>query len=224
MPDGKAIVYRGTRNGDRNLYWRAADGTGDEQRLTTGDGSETPTAVTPDGRVLVFNIQGRKAGGRQILSIRLDGPRPAPPQVVVSDEGANGQLSPDGRWLAYEVYESSGDAEIYIQPFPGPGPRTRVSANGGINPLWSRDGRWLFYDVGDEMVAVTIQTSPALSISSPHTLMRGRFRFGPNAKTPFDISPDGTRFLRVQQAQPDRPLDRIDIVLNWLAEVTREPR
>ncbi len=103
MPDGKAIVYRGTRNGDRNLYWRAADGTGDEQRLTTGDGSETPTAVTPDGRVLVFNIQGRKAGGRQILSIRLDGPRPATPQVVVSDDGANGQLSPDGRWLAYEV-------------------------------------------------------------------------------------------------------------------------
>ena len=50
--------------------------------------------------------------------------------------------------------------------------------------------------------------------------MRGRFRSGPNAKTPFDISRDG-RFLRIQQAQPDRALDRIDVVLNWLAEVTR---
>ena len=110
-----------------------------------------------------------------------------------------------------------------MQPFPGPGPRTRVSADGGIDPLWSRDGRRLFYDVGDELVAVTVQTSPALSIGAPHTVMRGRFRVGPNAKTPFDVSPDG-RFLRVQQAQPDRPLDRIDIVLNWLAEVTREPR
>jgi hypothetical protein len=86
-PDGKAIIYRGTRNGERNAYWRAADGTGDEQRLTTGDGSETPTAVTPDGRFLVYNIQGRRAGGRQILSIRLDGPRPATPQVVVSEDG-----------------------------------------------------------------------------------------------------------------------------------------
>jgi Tol biopolymer transport system component len=221
-PDGKGIVYRGTRNGERNLYWRAADGTGDEQRLTTGDGSETPTAITPDGRVLVYNIQGRKAGGRQILSIRLDGPRPATPQVVVSEDGAsNGQLTADGRWLAYEMNESSGGVEVYIRPFPGPGPRTRVSENGGITPLWSRDGRRLFYDVGDELVAVTVQTSPALSIGAPHTMMRGRFRAGPNAKTPFDISPDGTRFLRIQQAQPDRPLDRIDIVLNWLAELTR---
>jgi serine/threonine-protein kinase len=220
-PDGKAIIYRGTRNGERNAYWRAADGTGDEQRLTTGDGSETPTAVTPDGRFLVYNIQGRRAGGRQILSIRLDGPRPATPQVVVSEDGAsNGQLSPDGRWLAYEMIESSGGVEIYVQPFPGPGPRTRVSAAGGLNALWSRDGRRLFYDVGDELVAVTVQASPALSIGAPQTVMRGRFRAGPNARTPFDISRDG-RFLRVQQAQPDRPLDRIDIVLNWLAEVTR---
>ncbi len=223
-PDGKAIVYRGTRNGDRNLYWLAADGTGNEQRLTTGDGSETPTAITPDGRVLVYNLQGRKAGGRQILSIRLDGPRPATPSVVVSEDGAsNGQLSPDGRWLAYEMIESSGSVEIYVQPFPGPGPRTRVSAAGGTAPLWSRDGRRLFYDVGGELVAVTVATSQGLSFGTPQTVMRGRFRVGPNAKTAFDISRDG-RFLRIQQAQPDRPLDRIDIVLNWLAEVTHDPR
>jgi serine/threonine-protein kinase len=220
-PDGRAIIYRGTRHGERNLYWRAADGTGDEQRLTAGDGSETPTAVTPDGRIVVYNIQGRRAGGRQILSIRLDAPRPATPLVVVSDDGgSNGQLSPDGRWLAYEMIESSGAVEIYMQPFPGPGPRTRVSAAGGLSPLWSRDGHRLFYDVGDELVAVTVEASPALSIGAPHTVMRGRFRAGPNAKTPFDVSRDG-RFLRIQQAKPDRPLDRIDIVLNWLAEVTR---
>ena len=183
-PDGKAIVYRGTRNGQRNVYRRAADGTGDEQRLTSGAGSETPTAITPDGRVLVYSIQGRKAGGRQIWSIPLDGPRPATPLVVVSDDGgSNGQLSPDGRWLAYEMLESSGGVEIYVQAFPGPGPRTRVSAAGGINPLWSPDGRRLFYEVGDELVAVTVATSPALSVGAPHTVMRGCFRAGPNAKT-----------------------------------------
>ena len=220
-PDGKGIVYRGTRNGDRNLYWLAADGTGDEQRLTTGDGSETPTTFTPDGRVLIYNIQGRQAGGRQILSVRIDGPRPATPQVVVAADGAaNGQLSPDGRWLAYEMNDSSG-AEIYVQPFPGPGARTRISTAGGTNALWSRDGRRLFYEVGDQLVAVTVETSAGLSFGAPQTVLRGRFRAGPNAKTPFDISRDGTRFLRIQQAQPDRPLDRIDVVLNWLAELKR---
>src|SRR6187397_1268072 len=116
------------------------------------------------------------------------------------------------------MLESSGGVEFYVQPFPGPRPRTRVSAAGGISPIWSRDGRRLFYDVGDELVGVTVETSPALSFGAPHTVMRGRFRVGPNAKTAFDISRDGRRFLRIQQAQPDRPLDRIDIVLNWLGE------
>jgi hypothetical protein len=37
--------------------------------------------------------------------------------------------------------------------------------------------------------------------------------------TPFGISSDGRRFLRVQQVEPERPLDRIDVVLNWLGEV-----
>ena len=45
-PDGTRIAYRGTRNGFRPVFWRAADGSGDEERLTTGD-------KQPDARLLV---------------------------------------------------------------------------------------------------------------------------------------------------------------------------
>jgi hypothetical protein len=31
----------------------------------------------------------------------------------------NGEVSPDGHWLAYQSDESSQD-EIYVRPFPGP--------------------------------------------------------------------------------------------------------
>ena len=49
--DGKRVVYRGTRTGLRNLYAKAADGTGAEVRLTTkADVIQTPTSVSPDGQ------------------------------------------------------------------------------------------------------------------------------------------------------------------------------
>ena len=34
-PDGTRVIYRGTRKGFRNLYWRPVDGSGDEEPLTT---------------------------------------------------------------------------------------------------------------------------------------------------------------------------------------------
>jgi hypothetical protein len=33
------------------------------------------------------------------------------------------------------------------------------------------------------------------------------------------VSPDGRRFLRIQQSVPDRSQDHIDVVLDWQAEL-----
>ena len=57
----------------------------------------------------------------------------------------NAEISPDGRWLAYESDES-GQREIYVRPFPQvDGSRSRVSNGGGTRPLWGRNGKELFY-------------------------------------------------------------------------------
>ena len=37
-PDGKRVTFRSTTAGRSNLFWKAADGTGTNQRLTTSDG------------------------------------------------------------------------------------------------------------------------------------------------------------------------------------------
>ena len=219
-PDGKGIIYRGTRNGERNLYWRAADGTGDEQRLTNGEGSPSTNSISPDGRWLVYHeIGGTSAlGSGRVMVLPLDGARPATPRVLVSGNAGNGQVSPDGRWLAYQQVESDG-FQVYVQPFPGPGPRIRISTDGGHDVLWSRDGKELFYLTGDRLLAVDVSTSSTFSVGAPRLVMHGRYRPAANGMTPFGISPDGRRFLRVRQIEPERPLDRIDVVLNWLAEV-----
>ena len=39
----------------RNLFWQAADGTGDVERLTESPNQQHATAVSPDGRLLIFS-------------------------------------------------------------------------------------------------------------------------------------------------------------------------
>lgn len=52
--DSRSLVYRGTRRGFRNLYRKAADGSGTEERLTTKAGLQTASSATPDGKWMVF--------------------------------------------------------------------------------------------------------------------------------------------------------------------------
>jgi len=83
-------------------------------------------------------------------------------------------------------------------------------------PLWSRDGRELFYQSGSAFPTVDVNGG---AFGTPHALYEGRFRPPLNANTNDDVSPDGKRFLRVRQAGPDVPLDRIQVVLAWFEEL-----
>jgi serine/threonine-protein kinase len=217
-PDGKSIIYRGTRNGTRDLYRRAADGTGVEEQLTVGDDMQTPAAVSPDGRWLVLTGLGGKYGSGRLMAIRLDGSMPATPQLIAGDGAMYGQISPDGKWIAFSA-PISDRMEIYVQPFPGPGPRKQISTDGGLEPLWSRGGQELFYQNSDRLMGVEVSASPSsFSAGQPRLIAQGRFRPAPNSKTAFDVATDG-RFLRVQPVEPERPLNRIDVVLNWISEL-----
>jgi serine/threonine-protein kinase len=53
-PDGKRIAFRQTLSGYRNLYWKAADGSGDEERLTTSENLQSAASFAPDGKWLAF--------------------------------------------------------------------------------------------------------------------------------------------------------------------------
>jgi dipeptidyl aminopeptidase/acylaminoacyl peptidase len=221
-PDGKRVIYRGTRNGFRNLYWRAADGTGAEVRLTEkADVVQSPTSVSPDGSWLIFG-EGNVDGGT-VWKLALNGSATAEPQLIfpASALSADGMVSPDGRWLAFQS-TLSGRTEVYVQPFPGPGARKQVSTTGGASPLWSRDGRALYFDSLDHKIMVAdVTTGGAFSASVPRVLFEGRFKESANNNTPYDISLDNRRFLRVQQVKPEGGVTQIDVVLNWASQLGR---
>ena len=219
-PDGSRVIYRGTRSGTRNLWWRAADGTGDEERLTTKEGAtQTPTSVSPDGEWLVYNDAGeRTSGSGGVWMMQLEGSREPQPMVQTPSAFANGRISPDGKWMAYTA-SASGTTEIYIQPFPGPGASQQVSNGGGSEPLWSRDGRELFYLNGATLMAVGVSTGSNLVVGQPRALFAGRYREQINGNTAYDVSLDGKRFLRIRQTTPESAEDHLEVVLNWLDEL-----
>ncbi len=52
-PDGRRVTFRSDRDGEPNLYWIPADGSGSVERLTTV-GPAAPTSWSPNGQVLAF--------------------------------------------------------------------------------------------------------------------------------------------------------------------------
>ena len=80
-----------------------------------------------------------------VMQLQLDGAHPVTPLVQTSFSEVNGEVSPDGRWLAYEANDA-GPYEIYVRPFPdAAGGRWQVSTGGGRQPLWARNAQELFY-------------------------------------------------------------------------------
>src|SRR6185369_2591372 len=96
------------------------------------------------------------------------------PQRLLEGSGFSdrqGQVSPDGRWLAYSSDES-GVNQVYARSLSETGGKTRISAKCGQEPRWSRDGHELFYrdPASNQLVVVAVQTSPGLRFGQPRAL------------------------------------------------------
>jgi len=215
--DGKHIAYRATRDGRRNLFWKAVDGTEGEERLTVSDNGHTPTSASSDGKWLAY-YENDPETAQDIWLLPLEGER-KPQQFLKTPAGErNPQFSPNGRWVAYQS-DTTGRSEIFVTPFKGPKTRTQISRSGGAEPLWSPNGRELFYLNGDKMMVVDVATDAVFSAGPPRVLFEGKYIASPNNTTGYDVSKDGNRFLRVQPVNAEAPTTQIDIVLNWFEEL-----
>jgi Tol biopolymer transport system component len=128
-------------------------------------------------------------------------------------------FSPDGRWIVYAETEAGRDEQVYVQPHPGPGGRVGISPGGGSEPVWSPTGREIFYRSldGRRMMAVDMGTTPGFTASVPRQLFEfdGRFRPRPGAFwSNYDVSPDGLRFLMVED---QAGIENLNVVVGGLA-------
>ena len=217
-PDGQRIIFTSDRDGDFTLYARAADGTGDVERLSETAGP--PQSISPDGKQIVF--QPDADGGADLHVLSLDGDGSFEPLVVGDGTQAQAAISPDGRWIAYASSES-GNFQIYVRPFPDvDAGKWRISTEGGAYPTWGPDTRELFYfeRVSGLPLGVQVETDPSFTVTRPQPILRE-----PNPVSfltrMYDVHPDGQRFLNLRVATQGDSADRhLVVILNW-AELKR---
>jgi serine/threonine-protein kinase len=219
-PDGKHIVFTSSKDGPRTLYWQLADGSGGLERLTQSDYLNIASSVAPDGRSMAFH-ESSSGIQRNIMVLAL-GDRKVRPFLSTPFNEGGARFSPDGRWLAY-VSDESGRPEIYVQPFPGPGGKWQVSTDGGTEPAWNPNGRELFYRSGKNMIAVETTSTPSFSAGKPHVLFEGDYLSAsyPQLGSDYDVSSDGQKFLMVKETARSASVQQINVMLNWLDQVTR---
>ena len=231
-PDGKRVIWASTRGGGNpNLFWQAADGTGTPERLTSSPTNQFPISITPDGTtVVLFGVSPIPEAGTDIFTVRIPSPD-AKAEVLVSTRGPDygGELSPDGRWLAYHNSES-GEPQVYVRPFPNVNDgRVQISTAGGTRAAWARNGRELFYLDRDGMLtSVPVQAAgTTFSAGAPVQLLKTSYLAGASILgldlRAFDVSPDGQRFLMIKELAAQqgaaRPLSHMILVLNWAEEL-----
>jgi Tol biopolymer transport system component len=200
-PDGKWIAYTSRRSDRFGIYRKQSDGSNGEELLASAETAILPDSWAHDGKSL-FYTQFYSGDHQEIWVLPTQGENKS--QMVVA-RGSGGDLSPDGRWLAYESGES-GSIEIYVVPFGGGQGKWQVSANGGTAPRWSRDGKELYYfepSASATVFAVAVKDAGgALQFGAAQPLVTGwTILTGPL----YDVSPDGKKILLdrvVQQVSP----------------------
>ncbi|HSP07180.1 MAG TPA: hypothetical protein VLR94_08385, partial [Acidobacteriota bacterium] len=189
-------------------------------------GFVNPDAWSPDGRTLVLSQQ-LKDTVLDLEALPAEGGKPGILLATPNIECCSA-LSPDGRFLAY-MSKESGSYEIYVSPFPGPvDKRYRISAEGGFQPLFSRDGRELFYrGLGDrpKLMSVSIESRGAFQAGTPRPLFDDTFAYqSPISSAQYDISPDGRRFLFLEEPPAAPGPTRLVLIPDWASELRAKLR
>ena len=133
--DGKKIAFGSKRNGKWGLYVKAADGTGPEDLIFESDLIKAPMSWSSDDKLLVFCAVDPKTRG-DLWMVPVQGDHKPVALLQTNADEALAQVSPDGKWIAYQSDET-GTVQIYVRPFPeGSGNKAQISAEGA-----AADGR-----------------------------------------------------------------------------------
>jgi hypothetical protein len=237
--DGKYLILATPGSG---LMWMRADGSSQPQVLIPSKTPMAPESVSPDGKLAYHD--NADLSGLQIWTVQLTEEsgqlKAGKPELFLGGKGisySQAAFSPDGKWLAYTVLDTSADRggsrggttppEVYVQPFPASseGGRVHISNNSGVNPVWSHNGELLYASPNDRNI-----------MAVKYSLRNGDFVPGkarvwlanaPRGGTNFDLHPDGTRVVIVapgdepEQAETPKPDHTVVFLLNFFDELRR---
>ena len=218
-PDGLRVAfgYHGTNqvgkddhDHDHFLYERRIDGATPQRILVPFEPSVAGEQYYVRDWMADFMVyERRKANVVDLWAVPSSGDR-KPFRYFQNSSGlTSGRLSPNGRWLAYDVNEG-GVGQIVVQSFPNPSQsRHQISSTGGSAVRWRGDGRELFYvDVDQRLVAVSVVTDGVFKIVGSKALFTAPTNL-------YDVTADGQRFLFNVPSSTLKAPPPINVLLNW---------
>ena len=221
-PDGGRIAYSTT---DAGMEVKLTTGLEKERviaerpaaTLMTGGNLILPNSWSRNGEYVLTTNSGTGQEPSYLALFKIGDQKPVR-MLAGKGNRTNGQISPDGKWLAYASDESGG-WNIYATTFPGAAGKWQVSVGGGTEPRWRDDGKEMFYiDAKSMLTAVSISAGSTFSSGTPQPLFRVRPR-PPISNTDlfsYDVSKDGSRFIVNRYVKPSS-VPPLDILLNATA-------
>jgi Tol biopolymer transport system component len=210
---GSDVLYTAVDGASNGIWSQPADGSAPPKKLFAGPDRLFVATLSPDGSSLL--VQASR-NSWDILRVPLDSTPVARPYVATPFDDEMPQLSPDGKWVAYQARET-GQLEAYVRSYPDPSTKIPISIGEGEGPYWSADGRHLYYysSSGHQtFLDARVSLSPTFrllgrdTVASSDGLMVGNF----------GVSPDGKRVLAIERVASGY---RVVISPNWVTELRR---
>jgi Tol biopolymer transport system component len=214
--DGKTLAYRNAAGDGPTLILKSATGLERERkRLTLPPPSMEdiiPNSWSFDNQQILFTRQVTSGEYLELMPA-ADGE----PTRFLTSKGSetNGQISPDGKWVAY-ASDESGVWEIYVTSLPGAAGKWQVSRGGGSEPRWRGDGKEIFYIAPSGMLmAVPVNGEGIFATGTPAPLFQvhGRAPISSTDVFTYDVAKDGKRFLVNRYVKPGH-VPPLTILLN----------
>ena len=215
-PDSRHVLFDSREPGTIQIVRKAADGTGTLEVILPTPGY--PESISPDGKLLVYHTASSLPVAMSVPLTPGAAASPLVPPAKPTLRLYNAEISPDGRWIAYQSDES-GRFEVFVHPFPAiDRGRWQVSFSGGAYPLWARDGRELFFiDAKGTLMSVPVQPGTSFTRGPEVALFAAGHYFVDTARD-YDVANDGSRFLFVKNVT-SLPRPSVVVVSNWFNEV-----
>jgi serine/threonine protein kinase len=225
-PDGQRAAFVRAGAGASAIYVKSVMGGSEEIVLPASTSGRSTSDWSRDNRWLVYTETDPKTGADIWIlpdPSQSSANRTPVPWLRTPSIESQGQISPDGRWLAY-CSDESGRLQVYLRPFTGgaAAPETKWPASGvsGREPRWRSDGKELFWIEGVPGTTRTkLMSAPIGQAPNPVGAPRMLFEYETFLILPqgnqfsFAPSPDGQRFVVNVLSTPARPV--LEMILNW---------
>ena len=226
-PDGKRILFDkvSTNPQGEDLYFKMADNSGPERRLTTMGSGEIVAqqwiddktllfdAITPDRATDAFTI-GADSGSVPVAFLKSPFNEREP------------HLSPDRRMIAFTSDETGGQ-QVWMRDFPVPQGKWNLSRGDARAPRWSPDGKFVYFWRGgaplDTLFRTRIERTPTVVVHAPEVVVV----MDADGTQNWDLHPDGRRFIVAVAGGAETPTaatarqSRYLILPNWFGELRR---